>query len=60
MKKKVCAATRVGGQAVLEGIMMKSGENVCTAVRLADGGSPPKSVNSPRLPKNIKYSSYRL
>lgn len=38
MKKKVCAATRVGGQAVLEGIMMKSGENVCTAVRLADGG----------------------
>lgn len=38
MKKKVCAATRVGGQAVLEGIMMKSGNRACTAVRLADGG----------------------
>lgn len=37
-KKKVCAATRVGGQAVLEGIMMKSGSRACTAVRLADGG----------------------
>ena len=36
--KKVCAATRVGGQAVLEGIMMKSGNRACTAVRLADGG----------------------
>ncbi len=36
-KAKVCAATRVGGQAVLEGIMMKSGTRVATAVRLADG-----------------------
>ena len=37
MKKKMCAAKRVGGQAVLEGIMMKSGKRACTAVRLANG-----------------------
>ncbi len=37
MKKKMCAAKRVGGQAVLEGIMMKSGKRACTAVRLSDG-----------------------
>ncbi len=29
---------RVGGQAVLEGVMMKSGEEVCLAVRNEDGG----------------------
>ena len=36
-KANTCAAKRVGGQAVLEGIMMKSGSRACTVVRLADG-----------------------
>lgn len=32
-----CRRNKVGGQAVLEGVMMKSGERVCTAVRKDDG-----------------------
>lgn len=32
-----CRRNKVGGQAVLEGVMMKSGERVCTAVRREDG-----------------------
>ena len=32
-----CRRNKVGGQAVLEGVMMKSGERVCTAVRKPDG-----------------------
>ncbi len=38
-EKRACptAASRVGGQAVLEGIMMKSGSNCATAVRCPDG-----------------------
>ena len=44
MSKKVkepdalaCRRNKVGGQAVLEGVMMKSGERVCIAVRKTDG-----------------------
>lgn len=38
-EKRACptAASRVGGQAVLEGIMMKSGKHCATAVRCPDG-----------------------
>lgn len=36
-KEKNCRLGRVGGQAVLEGIMMRSGENVSLAVRKDDG-----------------------
>lgn len=32
-----CRRNKVGGQAVLEGVMMKSGERVCLAVRKPDG-----------------------
>lgn len=32
-----CRRNKVGGQAVLEGVMMKSGERVCIAVRKPDG-----------------------
>ena len=32
-----CRRNKVGGQAVLEGVMMKSGEKVCIAVRKPDG-----------------------
>ena len=40
MSKKTCAnprMNRVGGQAVLEGVMMKSGDNVALSVRKDDG-----------------------
>jgi uncharacterized protein YqhQ len=40
MAEKYCAnprANRVGGQAVLEGVMMKSGDNVALSVRKEDG-----------------------
>ena len=33
---------KVGGQAVLEGVMMKSGENVCLTVRKEDGTTETK------------------
>lgn len=36
-KEKNCRLGKVGGQAVLEGVMMKSGENVALAVRKEDG-----------------------
>ena len=32
-----CKRNKVGGQAVLEGVMMKSADNVCVAVRMPDG-----------------------
>ena len=42
MKKKVspeisCRLGKVGGQAVIEGVMMKSGDETCLAVRGDDG-----------------------
>lgn len=49
-KEKACLRNRVGGQAVLEGVMMKSGEEVCLAVRKEDGSI---------VKKNSKYSSVR-
>ena len=36
-KEKNCRLGKVGGQAVLEGVMMRSGENVSLAVRKEDG-----------------------
>ncbi len=36
-KEKNCRLGKVGGQAVLEGVMMKSGDNVALAVRKEDG-----------------------
>ena len=41
MKEKTpgtCRLNRVGGEAVLEGVMMKAGERCATACRLEDGG----------------------
>ncbi len=37
-KPKVCFKTSVGGQALMEGIMMRGPETVCVAVRRPDGG----------------------
>ena len=36
-KQKNCTRNKVGGEAVLEGVMMKAGERCATACRLADG-----------------------
>ena len=36
-KERNCRLGKVGGQAVLEGVMMKSGDNVALAVRKEDG-----------------------
>ena len=36
-KELNCRLGKVGGQAVLEGVMMRSGENVSLAVRKDDG-----------------------
>ena len=36
-KPKECFRTRVGGQALIEGIMMRGPEKICVAVRKPDG-----------------------
>ena len=36
-KEKNCRLNQVGGQAVLEGVMMKAGSRTATACRLANG-----------------------
>ena len=36
-KTKECFRTRVGGQALIEGIMMRGPEKICVAVRKPDG-----------------------
>lgn len=54
-KKKISAAMRVGGQAVLEGIMMKSGNRVCTAVRLADGNIVTEEKSLDSVTKKYKF-----
>lgn len=38
MEKKACFKTSVGGQALMEGIMMRGPEKICCAVRRPDGG----------------------
>ena len=35
--KKECFKTSVGGQALMEGIMMRGPEHICCAVRKPDG-----------------------
>ena len=36
-KEKCCHMTSIGGQAVIEGVMMRGPEKICTAVRKSDG-----------------------
>ena len=36
-KPKACFKTSVGGQALMEGIMMRGPEKICVAVRKPDG-----------------------
>ena len=40
-KPKECFRTRVGGQALMEGIMMKGNGKICVAVRDPEGTSCP-------------------
>ena len=49
-KEKNCRLGKVGGQAVLEGVMMRSGDNISLAVRQEDGNI---------AVKNSKFTSIR-
>ena len=60
MKKKTndavaCRLGKVGGQAVLEGVMMKSGEDTCLAVRGEDGSITTKKTKFVSLRKKHKF-----
>jgi uncharacterized protein YqhQ len=41
------AAIKVGGQAVLEGVMMRAGDRACVAVRRPDGGIETRDLDVP-------------
>lgn len=51
---------KVGGQAVLEGVMMKSGEDVCLAVRKEDGSIEKKNSKFVSLRKKYKLCNLPL
>ncbi|MBE6713856.1 MAG: DUF1385 domain-containing protein, partial [Ruminococcaceae bacterium] len=54
-KEKNCRLGKVGGQAVLEGIMMKSGENIALCVRKEDGTIETKRSSHKSLIKRKKF-----
>lgn len=54
-KEKNPRLGKVGGQAVLEGVMMKSGDNVSLAVRAADGTIDVKNTEFTSLRKKNKF-----
>ncbi len=54
-KEKNCRLGKVGGQAVLEGIMMKSGENIALCVRKEDGTIETKRSSHKALIKRKKF-----
>ena len=51
---------KVGGQAVLEGVMMKSGDDVCLAVRKSDGSIEKKKSKFVSLRKKHKICNLPL
>ncbi len=51
---------RVGGQAVLEGVMMKSGDDTCLAVRCDDGSVVTKKTKFVSLRKKHKFFNLPL
>ncbi len=55
--EKNCRLGRVGGQAVLEGVMMRSGENVSLAVRKEDGSIEIKNSKYISLRKTKKWAN---
>ncbi len=54
-KEQNCRLGKVGGQAVLEGIMMKSGDNVALAVRKEDGTIEVKNSKHTSIRKKNKF-----
>ena len=50
-----CRRNKVGGQAVLEGVMMKSGERVCIAVRKPDGSIEKQTDSFVSVRKKHKF-----
>lgn len=65
MKKKTndalsCRLGKVGGQAVLEGVMMKSGEDTCLAVRGEDGSITTRKTKFVSLRKKHKICNIPL
>ncbi len=54
-KQKNPKLGRVGGQAVLEGVMMRSGENISLAVRQEDGKIAVKNSKFVSVRKKIKF-----
>lgn len=50
-----CRRNKVGGQAVLEGVMMKNGENVCLAVRKQDGSIAKKNSSFSSVKKKSGF-----
>lgn len=46
-ERAASVTTRVGGQAVLEGVMMRAGDRACVAVRRPDGGIETRMLDVP-------------
>ncbi len=59
-KEKNCRLGRVGGQAVLEGVMMRSGDNVSLAVRKEDGSIEVKNSKFVSVRKKHKWTNIPL
>ncbi|MBQ2729977.1 MAG: DUF1385 domain-containing protein [Clostridia bacterium] len=59
-KEQNCRLGKVGGQAVLEGIMMKSGDNVALAVRKDDGTIEVKNSTHTSIRKKNKFFNLPL
>lgn len=59
-KEQNCRLGKVGGQAVLEGVMMKSGENVALAVRKDDGTIEIKKSKHTSLRKKYKICNFPI
>mgnify|MGYP006953436414 FL=1 len=55
--KKECFKTSVGGQALMEGIMMRGPEHICCAVRKPDGTIETKIEDTP---KPVSYTHLTL
>lgn len=59
-KEQSCRLGKVGGQAVLEGVMMKSGDNVALAVRKEDGTIALKKSTHTSIRKKYKILNLPL
>ena len=60
VKEKNCRLGKVGGQAVLEGVMMRSGDDIALAVRKEDGTIETKTSRFTSLRKKHKWTNIPL